>query len=115
VRLAHAYWRRSGDTARFDLEWRDTARRIIATFREQQRLHDEGPYRFQRDGQSRLDTLVRDGLGKRGAETRMVRSGFRPSDDAVPGAADSGAGDCAEGAARSVASAGGMHPPMTRN
>ena len=48
VRLAHGYWKTTGDASIFDTRWRDSAALIVRTFREQQRLKGPGPYRFQR-------------------------------------------------------------------
>ncbi len=48
VRLAHGYWKATGDASCFDAEWQAAARLIVKTFREQQRLKDRGPYTFQR-------------------------------------------------------------------
>ena len=82
VRLAHGYWKATGKTAVFDSEWVDAARLIVTTFRQQQRLHDRGPYHFQRRAENPTDTLL---LGGYGAPTRpngMLHSMFRPSDDA---------------------------------
>ena len=42
IRLAHAYWRATGDTSPFGSAWQAAAARIIATFQEQQRLHGHG-------------------------------------------------------------------------
>ena len=48
VRLAHGYWRTTGDASVFDAEWREAAAAIVRTFREQQRKNGLGPYSFQR-------------------------------------------------------------------
>ena len=37
VRLAYAYWKKTGDTSVFGDLWMDTAKTILATFKEQQR------------------------------------------------------------------------------
>jgi uncharacterized protein len=46
IRLAHAYWKTTGDTSPFDDKWREAVLRIPQTFREQQRKHGHGPYHF---------------------------------------------------------------------
>lgn len=82
IRLAHAYWRASGDAAPFDDDWREAMQLVLRTFREQQRLHDRGPYRFQRPSPLATETLVLDGYGQPTRPNGMIHSMFRPSDDA---------------------------------
>jgi len=82
IRLAHAYWRASGDAAPFDDDWREAMHVVVRTFREQQRLHDRGPYRFQRPSPLATETLVLDGYGQPTRPNGMLHSMFRPSDDA---------------------------------
>jgi len=82
VRLAHAYWKTTGDTSCFHNEWQEASRLIVKTFREQQRLKDPGPYRFQRVTNNPIDTAPFDGLGNPTRPTGMIHSAFRPSDDA---------------------------------
>ena len=48
IRLAHGYWRATGDTAPFDVQWAEAMRAVLRTMREQQRKTGPGPYRFQR-------------------------------------------------------------------
>lgn len=82
IRLAHAYWRASGDTAPFDDDWRAAMHLVVKTFREQQRLHDRGPYSFQRPSPLATETLVLEGYGQPTRPNGMLHSMFRPSDDA---------------------------------
>ncbi len=82
IRLAHGYWQATGNTAVFDAEWQQTARLIVATFREQQRLHGRGPYHFQRRAESPTDSVVLGGYGAPTKPNGMLHSIFRPSDDA---------------------------------
>jgi meiotically up-regulated gene 157 (Mug157) protein len=82
VRLAHGYWKQTGDGACFDDNWRRAAALVVRTFREQQRLHDRGPYHFQRVTAVPGDTLPQDGYGNPTRPCGLIHSGFRPSDDA---------------------------------
>jgi len=82
VRLAHAYWKTTGDTSCFHDEWQQASRLIVKTFREQQRLNDPGPYRFQRVTDNPIDTPPFAGLGNPTRPNGMIHSAFRPSDDA---------------------------------
>ena len=82
VRLAHAYWKTTRDTACFHSEWRQASRLIVQTFREQQRLNSLGPYRFQRTTDNPIDTPPFNGLGNPTKAVGLIHSAFRPSDDA---------------------------------
>jgi len=82
VRLAHGYWKQTGDAAIFDAGWRQAAALIVQTFREQQRLHGRGPYSFQRVTATPGDSLPQGGYGNPTRPCGMIHSGFRPSDDA---------------------------------
>ncbi len=82
LRLAHGYWKATGRTAVFDTEWVDAAKLIVATFRQQQRLRDRGPYHFQRRAENPTDTLLLSGYGAPTRPNGMLHSMFRPSDDA---------------------------------
>jgi meiotically up-regulated gene 157 (Mug157) protein len=81
IRLAHAYWRATGDTSVFDAEWKSAAWRVVETFQEQQRLHGRGPYRFLRMTTNPYDTASLDGYGNPARPVGMIFSMFRPSDD----------------------------------
>lgn len=82
IRLASGYWVTTGDAEPFDVSWRRAARRIVAVFREQQRLHGNGPYRFQRLTTMFYDNSPNSGLGNPSRKIGLVHSAFRPSDDA---------------------------------
>ncbi|MGB7844985.1 MAG: glycoside hydrolase family 125 protein [Candidatus Acidiferrum sp.] len=82
IRLAHGYWRATGDTAPFDKEWAAAMRLVVATFREQQRKHGTGPYHFQRRAESPTDTQALGGYGNPARPVGLIYSMFRPSDDA---------------------------------
>jgi hypothetical protein len=83
IRLAHGYWKTSGDTAPFDAAWREAMARIVQTFREQQRKEDRGPYHFQRRTETQTDTVAGHGYGNPGKPVGLIVSIFRPSDDAT--------------------------------
>jgi uncharacterized protein len=82
VRLAHGYWRSTGDTTPFDKEWATAMQLVVATFREQQRKKGPGPYHFQRKTEVPTDTQALGGFGNPARPVGMIYSMFRPSDDA---------------------------------
>jgi len=82
VRLAHGYWKQTGDGSIFDGKWREAAALIVRTFREQQRLDGPGPYTFQRVTAVPGDSLPQNGYGNPTRPCGLIHSGFRPSDDA---------------------------------
>lgn len=83
LRLAYEYWKVTGDTSVFDEEWLEAIKKILATFKEQQRFDGIGKYRFQRKTERALDTLNNDGLGAPVKPCGLIVSSFRPSDDAT--------------------------------
>jgi len=83
IRLAHGYWKTTGDTSPFDDKWREAVLRIPQTFREQQRKHGRGPYHFQRNTTTPTDTLPGRGYGNPVNPVGLICSMFRPSDDAT--------------------------------
>ncbi|PWH26747.1 metal-independent alpha-mannosidase [Xanthomonas euvesicatoria] len=82
IRIAHEYWRATGDTAPFDDDWRAAMHVVVKTFREQQRKDNRGPYVFQRPSPLATETLVLEGYGQPTKPNGMIHSMFRPSDDA---------------------------------
>jgi uncharacterized protein len=82
IRLAHGYWKGTGDNSPFDARWQDSMRLVIKTFREQQRKAGSGPYSFRRNSTTPNDTLNLDGYGNPVKPCGLIASGFRPSDDA---------------------------------
>jgi uncharacterized protein len=82
VRLAHGFWRETGESRPFDAQWRAAAARMIETFREQQRVDGPGPYSFTRRTAAPTDTLPLHGFGNPARPVGMIFSMFRPSDDA---------------------------------
>ena len=82
IRLAHGYWKQTGDTSPFDQQWRQAMRLVVDTLRVQQRRHGAGPYHFQRESTVSTETLPANGFGNPVQPVGMIASGFRPSDDA---------------------------------
>ena len=82
IRLSHSYWKLTGDRSCFHSDWLQASRLIVQTFREQQRLHGPGPYRFQRTTDNPIDTPPFNGLGNPTRPVGLIHSAFRPSDDA---------------------------------
>jgi meiotically up-regulated gene 157 (Mug157) protein len=83
IRLAHGYWKASGDTAPFDSAWRDAMKLVLETCRVQQRKNGVGPYRFERSGFVSTDSCPAYGWGNPVNPVGMIASMFRPSDDAT--------------------------------
>ncbi len=73
----------TGDTAPFDDHWNSAMRRIVDTFRVQQRKNDKGPYHFQRKTATPYDTQSEGGYGNPARPVGLIYSMFRPSDDAT--------------------------------
>ncbi len=82
IRLAHGYWRETGDTRPFDAQWKEAAWTIVRTFRAQQRKTGPGPYSFERESAVPTETCALGGFGNPARPVGMIFSMFRPSDDA---------------------------------
>lgn len=83
VRLAHAYWKATGDASVFDDAWVRAQQLTVQTFREQQRKDgQQGPYTFQRVTHVAYDSMPVYGRGNPGRPVGLIQSAFRPSDDA---------------------------------
>lgn len=82
IRLAHGYWKATGDTTPFNPEWAAAMRAVVQTFREQQRKNGRGPYHFQRKTETPTDTQALGGFGNPARPVGMIYTMFRPSDDA---------------------------------
>jgi meiotically up-regulated gene 157 (Mug157) protein len=82
IRLAHGYWRATGDTAPFAGNWHEAMKVVVETMRTQQRKSGLGPYHFQRTSKIPTETLPNDGYGAPVKPVGLIASGFRPSDDA---------------------------------
>ena len=83
VRLAHQYWKDTGDTTPFDKKWEESIGLIVKTFIEQQRKHGRGPYSFQRKTAWATDGVPLGGYGYPVKPVGLICSMFRPSDDAT--------------------------------
>jgi len=83
IRLAHGYWEKTGDMSPFDKNWIEAMKLVVKTFKEQQRMHDEGPYSFQRKTTWATDGVPLGGYGYPTKKTGLIHSMFRPSDDAT--------------------------------
>lgn len=83
IRLAHGYWKESGDTKPFTNEWKSAIALILKTFKEQQRKTGPGSYHFQRETNKPTDTIPMDGYGFPVKPNGLICSMFRPSDDAT--------------------------------
>ncbi len=83
VRLAHRYWKLTGDATPFDADWEEAIKLIVKTFKEQQRKTGKGPYSFQRTTAFATDTVPLGGYGYPVKPVGLICSMFRPSDDAT--------------------------------
>ena len=83
VRLAHQYWKDTGDIAPFDKAWEESIELILKTFIEQQRKNGKGPYSFQRTTAWATDGVPLSGYGYPVKPIGLICSMFRPSDDAT--------------------------------
>ena len=83
IRLAHGYWKSTGDTSVFDGTWQGAMKLVVKTFREQQRKENKGPYHFQREATSPTDTQFGRGYGNPTKKIGLIHSMFRPSDDST--------------------------------
>jgi meiotically up-regulated gene 157 (Mug157) protein len=82
IRLAHGYWKATGDTRPFDAQWKEAGWTIVRTLRAQQRKAGQGPYSFQRESTIPTETCALGGFGNPALPVGMIYSMFRPSDDA---------------------------------
>lgn len=83
IRLAHGYWRATGDESPFNSEWHDAVALTLQTFKEQQRKTGRGPYHFMRKTEIQTDTVPGRGYGNPAKPVGLIYSMFRPSDDAT--------------------------------
>ena len=83
IRLAHGYWKETGDTSPFDSQWAAAMKLVLKTFKEQQRYEGKGPYSFMRKTEYATDSVPLGGYGYPVQPNGMICSVFRPSDDAA--------------------------------
>jgi uncharacterized protein len=83
IRLAYGYWKETGDTSPFDADWKEAMRLVVKTFKEQQRLENNGPYKFERTTSWATDGVPLGGYGYPTKKIGLIHSMFRPSDDAT--------------------------------
>ena len=83
IRLAHGYWKATGDTSVFDADWLKAMELVVDTFIVQQRKRSEGPYSFKRVTAWQTDTVPGNGMGNPLRPVGLICSVFRPSDDAT--------------------------------
>jgi meiotically up-regulated gene 157 (Mug157) protein len=83
IRLAHGYWKATGDISPFDDDWHAAMHAVLQTFREQQRKQGPGPYHFQRTSLTPSESQFLQGYGNPTKPVGMIHAMFRPSDDAT--------------------------------
>ncbi len=83
IRLSYGYWKETGDTSVFDKDWLEAMRLIVKTFKEQQRLENNGPYKFERTTSWATDGVPLGGYGYPTKKIGLIHAMFRPSDDAT--------------------------------
>ncbi|HVK47350.1 MAG TPA: glycoside hydrolase family 125 protein [Pseudobacter sp.] len=83
IRLAHRYWKLTGNTSPFNDQWQSAIKKTLQTFREQQRKENDGPYTFQRRTSWATDGVPMNGYGYPVKPVGLICSSFRPSDDAT--------------------------------
>ena len=83
IRLAHGYWKATGDTSVFDADWLKAMELVVDTFIVQQRKQNAGPYSFKRVTAWQTDTVPGNGMGNPLRPVGLICSVFRPSDDAT--------------------------------
>ncbi|MBS1662992.1 MAG: glycoside hydrolase family 125 protein [Bacteroidetes bacterium] len=83
IRLSHGYWQITGDKSPFDEQWLSAMRKIVETFKVQQRKDGDGPYTFQRKTSFATDSVPLRGYGYPTKKVGLIHSMFRPSDDAT--------------------------------
>ncbi|MGQ7719881.1 glycoside hydrolase family 125 protein [Melioribacter sp. OK-1-Me] len=83
IRLAYGFYKTTNNKKYFSNDWKKSFELIVRTFKEQQRKHDKGPYKFGRITSWSTDTVPGDGYGNPIKPNGMIVSIFRPSDDAT--------------------------------
>ena len=83
IRLAYGYWKETGDTSPFDADWKAAMELVVKTFKEQLRIENDGPYKFERTTSWATDGVPLGGYGYPTKKIGLIHSMFRPSDDAT--------------------------------
>ncbi len=83
IRLSYGYWKETGDVSVFDKDWQEAMRLVVKSFKEQQRLENHGPYKFERTTSWATDGVPLGGYGYPTKKIGLIHSMFRPSDDAT--------------------------------
>ncbi|MEO6252910.1 MAG: glycoside hydrolase family 125 protein [Ferruginibacter sp.] len=83
IRLSYGYWKETGDVSVFDKDWQEAMKLIVKTFKEQQRLENNGPYKFERTTSWATDGVPLGGYGYPTKKIGLIHSMFRASDDAT--------------------------------
>lgn len=83
IRLAYHYWKTTGNIEAFDSDWKEAMKKVVQTFKEQQRFDNKGPYSFMRETEVNTDTCPGRGWGNPAKPNGLICSAFRPSDDAT--------------------------------
>lgn len=83
IRLAYHYWKKTGDKAPFDNNWKKGIEATLQVFKDQQRKTNKGPYHFQRETTQPTDTQPMAGYGFPVNPVGLICSAFRPSDDST--------------------------------
>ncbi|PNY81663.1 glycoside hydrolase family 125 protein [Deinococcus koreensis] len=83
IRLAHGYWRHTGDLEPLRGDFLSALRVILEVMHTEQRHDERSAYRFWRPGEvPATDNLPAGGRGHPTAPCGLIWSAFRPSDDA---------------------------------
>jgi len=81
IRLSFFYWKETGDITVFDKKWQRAIRTIIKTWQEQSNLAKMDCYKYRTE-EDCPEILNLAGFGNPLADFSLIRSAFRPSDDA---------------------------------
>ena len=81
IRLAHQYWKLTGDTTPFDAQWKQAILLTLQTFKDQQRKNGNGPYHYQRKDSFHPEGSPANPYGPPMKPVGLICSAFRPSDD----------------------------------
>ncbi len=83
IRLSYGYWKTTNDLSPFNKDWIEAMKLIVKTYKEQQRLTNDGPYHFERNTSWATDGVPLGGYGYPTKKIGLIHSMFRLSDDAT--------------------------------